>query len=152
MTRNQRKRTSSLNRKFVPQVVTTLLTATVAPFFVWPVEFFLPYPYVIEEIVKAVFIYSLINISDKPSKLKLAAIIGILFSFSESVLYSPNFFLTGSFFQLLIRFFMTSLLHSLTMVLLMLSTFINPKLLIIGLFLTIMTHYFYNLIVLSIIL
>ncbi|MBI5126873.1 PrsW family intramembrane metalloprotease [Candidatus Roizmanbacteria bacterium] len=124
------------------------LMALMAPFLVWPIEYFLPYPYLIEELVKVVFILFILKIPGKMKQIKLAAMIGILFSLSETILYLFNFFMTDSLSPIYLRFILTAVLHSLTMITILMPTFVNKKLLPLGIIIAVLIHYLYNLFIL----
>lgn len=124
------------------------LMALMAPFLVFPIEFYLPYPHVVEEIPKAILVYFLLEVSNKKQSLKIAIILGVLFSVSETILYTFNFFMLTSLGPLIKRLILTSILHSLTIVVMLLIGMRNKKLLPFGLLLGIFIHYLYNLIVL----
>jgi hypothetical protein len=67
-----------------------------------------------------------------------------VFALSESVLYVFNIIQNGSFETLIVRLILTTLLHSGTLCLMLGTTYINKKLLPVGLILGIFIHYFYN--------
>lgn len=127
-------------------VITILLPlmALMAPFLVWPIEFYLPYPYIIEELVKVIFVLFIIKESKISKQIQLGLIIGVLFALSETVFYLFNFFQQTSLLPLILRLFLTSILHSLTIMVILISTFVNKKLLVFGLLFAILIHYLYN--------
>jgi len=120
------------------------LMALIAPFLVWPIEYFLPYPYLIEEIVKAILVFNIIFFVNKKNQLVIAATVGVLFSLSESVLYSFNFFPLNSIMPFFYRIFATTLLHSGTILIMLLFFSKSKKLFPIGLTVAILIHYLYN--------
>jgi RsiW-degrading membrane proteinase PrsW (M82 family) len=120
------------------------LMALMAPFLVWPIEYFLPYPYLIEEFIKAILVFNIIYFVNKQHQLMIAAIIGILFSLSETVLYSFNFFPLNSIMPFFYRIFATTLLHSGTILIMLLFSIKSKKLFPIGLTVAILIHYLYN--------
>lgn len=122
------------------------LMALMAPFLVALIEWFLPYPHLVEELVKAGLVFSILSIKPNSQQLKLAVLMGFLFAVSETVLYSLNFFLLDSFFPLVLRLGLTTGLHVATMLCLLLPTFINRRLIYLGLLLAIILHYGYNLV------
>ncbi|KKP72455.1 MAG: hypothetical protein UR68_C0015G0016 [Candidatus Roizmanbacteria bacterium GW2011_GWA2_35_19] len=131
-------------------VITILLplVALIAPFLVFLIEFYLPYPHFVEEIIKAIFIYFIIQIPSFNTKIKLTLIVGISFALSETVFYLFNFFMLDSIAPLFLRLILTALLHSTTMIVMLLSTFINKRFLLLGMILSVLIHYFYNMVVL----
>ena len=60
------------------------LFAAIAPFLIWPIEFVLPYPHIIEELVKAILVWW-----GKPTA-KTALLSGAVFALSEAVFYLFN--------------------------------------------------------------
>jgi len=66
-----------------------ILYSLVGPFLLWPLEYFLPYPYIIEELFK-VFVVKFTN-----SNAKSYILAGILFALTETILYSFNINLFG---------------------------------------------------------
>lgn len=109
----------------------TPLFAVIAPFIVWPIEYFFPYPFIVEELAKAV----LVRIN-KPTYTE-AILAGFLFAFSESVFYLINILETGNFETYMLRLALTAPLHILTIL-------IIKKNFQLGLPLAMTIHYFYN--------
>lgn len=105
------------------------LFAAIAPFVVWPIELILPYPHLIEEIVKAVLVWC------GHPKATTAVLIGAVFAFSEAVFYlfnSPS---------ALSRLVYTIPLHSSTFLILALS---RRRFFPLGLAAAILIHWLYN--------
>ena len=91
------------------------LFALIAPFIVWPIEFILPYPHVVEEIVKGFLVYLILDVKETSVKIKTAIAVGILFSLSETVLYVFNFYTVGYLPFFFKRLLYTIPLHTITM-------------------------------------
>lgn len=123
----------------------TPLAAAILPFIIWPIELLLPYPYIIEEIAKGILVLFVINLPDKSTQIKLVLASAILFTLSETVLYILNISLVGDLSTLLTRFILTNLLHSLTMLIILISAFKNKWLMLAGVAAAMSLHYFYNL-------
>jgi RsiW-degrading membrane proteinase PrsW (M82 family) len=123
----------------------TPLFALIAPFVVWPIELILPYPHVIEELAKAVLVFTLLDLPDRLEKIKLAVLIGVLFAFSESVLYLFNIQLVGNVQTYFVRLLVTIPLHVITTLIILLPSLKNKKLIIVGVILASLVHYFFNL-------
>lgn len=121
------------------------LMALMAPFLVLIIETVFPYPHIVEELVKALLVWQVLTINNKKQQLKLTVSLGILFALSETVLYLMNFFLLSSPTPLLSRLVLTSTLHAVTMLVMLLSSFINKRFFIVGLILAMLIHYSYNL-------
>ncbi len=122
--------------------------ALIGPFFIWPIEQILPYPYLVEELFKALAILFLpLKQLERNTAIKLAVVFGFLFAFSESVFYFINILSTGSPENLFLRNVFTMPLHVLTTLVLMLAAKKGLKTLIAGLGVAILIHYFFNLVV-----
>ena len=122
----------------------TPLLALIAPFIVWPIELILPYPHVIEELAKAFLVYTLLDLPDRLTKIKLAILIGILFAFSESVLFLFNIQMVGNIQTYFLRLLVTIPLHVVTTIIILLPALKNKKLIIVGVILASLVHYFFN--------
>lgn len=125
----------------------TPLAAAITPFIIWPIELFLPFPYIIEEIAKGILVLFVINLPDKSTQIKLVLASAAIFTLSETVLYSLNIALVGDLSTLLTRFILTNLLHSLTMLIILISSFKHKWLMPTGVAAAVLIHYFYNLII-----
>lgn len=112
------------------------LLALAAPFLLWPVELYLPYPYVLEELVKAGLVWLVIRDKHHQPQLLIAIAIGAAFAFSESVLYIFNFNPW--------RVVLAPLLHITTTLIIYFSYRINRKLLFLGVLLAGLVHFLYN--------
>lgn len=123
----------------------TPLLALIAPFVVWPIELLLPYPHIIEELAKAVLVFTLLDLPERLTKIKLAILIGVLFAFSESVLYLFNIQLVGSIQTYFVRLLVTTPLHVITTLIILLPALKNKKLIIVGVLLASLVHYLFNL-------
>jgi len=126
----------------------TPLFAIAAPFLVWPIEYYLPYPFVVEEIVKGLLV--LLILKDHFSKSKsitLAVIAGALFAFSESVFYLINIFSTGNGNALFLRILLTTPLHIITTLIIMLFGLKKRSYIVFGVIVSGIVHYIFNLLV-----
>jgi RsiW-degrading membrane proteinase PrsW (M82 family) len=117
--------------------------ASVLPFFCWVVESVLPYPYIVEEFAK--FLLVIFVIGNKANVWQKAIVAGILFALTEMVFYSFNYLSTGNVSVVLTRLGLTTALHTLTYLVIVISYSWNKKLIILGLVIAILIHYFYNL-------
>lgn len=127
------------------------LLATIAPFLLWPVEIFFPYPHIIEEIAKAIIIFFLLKSPSTRQKIYGAVLVGFLFAFSEDVLYMLNIFSTGNFQTLILRFVLTMPMHIVTSVVILTSAIIDKRLIFLGIILAGFIHYFFNIYVSSLV-
>lgn len=118
--------------------------AAIAPFLLWPVEIFLPYPHFVEELAKLFLVWNIEKSLPLSKKLLLAALIGLLFSLSEGVLYTLNIYPTLDTGLLLLRLLLPTALHVSTSLILCFSANINRKFFPLGLALSILIHYLFN--------
>lgn len=139
----------SQKKDYVFVAVFLFLLALISPLVLIPVEKYLPYPFIIEEITKAFFVILILGIFSNFFQIKLATFIAFIFSFSESLFYLSNFIeirdLSG-FFQ---RFFLTACLHILTILIIIIPSQKNRYLLIPALLVAIIVHFYYNQIILT---
>lgn len=111
------------------------------PFFLWPLEFYFPYPHIIEELFKAGVVLFILKNS---KNYYLTALSGIIFAFSETVFYLPNIYSVGGLNTLGLRLITTTLLHTSTL-LLMHFTYNKGKLAFtLGILTSILIHFAYN--------
>jgi hypothetical protein len=121
-----------------------VLFSALTPFLVWPIEQLLPYPYVIEEIFKSALI-----LGDKKFRgrffgpISSALFIAIPFSFTESIFYLTNVYLTNPM-NLLTRLLIGTSLHFVTTLIQSLFINRNIKLAPLGLVGAGLIHYFLN--------
>ena len=125
--------------------VTTLLVALFLPFPLWLAEQVVPYPYIVEELAKAVLIYFVFKeeISVK-HKLLLSISVGALFGLSETMLYVFNYFQSGGLESFLLRLAVTIPFHGLSGLIIALPGVKNRNLIILGGVLAIIYHFLYN--------
>jgi len=121
------------------------LFALGAPLLAWPLEVLLPYPALIEEPLKALIIFIGIDPrSTATSRMRLAAIVGVLFAFSESVLYLFSFLQFGVFFRFPQRLLYTIPLHVLTSLLIALPSPSWRRIVAFGIPPAMLIHFLYN--------
>lgn len=128
-------------------IVIALLISLSAPLLLLPVEKLLPYPYVIEELLKLIIV-SLIYQSAKDKKVELSKwviIAAMLFAVSESIFYLVNIFALGNFSLFPQRLLLTGTLHLGTFLILYRVIRENYFWLAGGITASILIHYFYNL-------
>lgn len=129
----------------MPQYIILLpLFALIAPFVLWPIELFLPFPHIIEELLKALCVFLLLPLPSRKNQFLLALLVGGLFSISESILYVFNLILVGTVHTVFLRLLCTTLLHIGTLVLMLSLSTINKRLLFVGVILSILVHFWYN--------
>lgn len=111
------------------------------PYLLLPIEYFLPFPYLIEELAKLPLVSSQRHLSLK-TRLFFAVLLGICFSLSESILYllNPLFFQNPTLF--LQRLLLTTPLHSSSLLILTLTK--SKHLIWLGLVTNICLHFSFN--------
>lgn len=115
-----------------------ILYSLFGPFLVWPFEYLLPNPHIIEELFK----YIVVKWTN--GNLKSYIYGGIVFALSETVLYSININASGNINLILVRFILTSLLHSTTFVIIYYFSKKKGFLKLTGLVFAILIHFLYN--------
>lgn len=91
------------------------MAAAFLPFLVWPVEWLLPYPAVIEEVAKGILVWQILERVPDSSQRSMVLASGILFGGSEMLLYTVNAILLGSLGALVLRVLLTMPMHVLTL-------------------------------------
>ncbi|OGM14286.1 hypothetical protein A3A76_00205 [Candidatus Woesebacteria bacterium RIFCSPLOWO2_01_FULL_39_23] len=122
-----------------------LLSVLFLPFVLWPVEKLLPFPFLVEELVKVIYILLIIK-EEEATKERLisATVVGVLFALSESFFFLLNIQAVGTPSTLVTRLVLTLPLHVVTTVLIMLPTLLNKKLIILGFILAATLHFLFN--------
>lgn len=118
------------------------LIALMVPFLLWPIEQWLPYPAVIEELTKLGLV--LLIIKNAPTKIQPAMVlsVGILFAASETLLYIVNAVHYGNLGVLGWRMMLTVPMHLATFMIL--YTAVKMKLWWAGLAIAILIHWSFN--------
>ena len=122
------------------------LIAAFTPFLLYPIELLLPYPYLIEEVAILILILPLLKESTS-TQVKMAIVIGILFTFSESVLYTFNMAAVGTPATLILRIATTGILHVATPLLMILGYHLFKRGIIVGFIFAVIVHYIFNFLV-----
>lgn len=123
-----------------------ILFAAILPFFLWPIEMLLPYPFIVEELAKALLVYwILVSVSGKSTQIKIAILVGVLFSFSESILYLVNILQVGNGWTIVQRLLLTTPLHVITILIMLFFGMWKKTYLILGVLLAMLLHYWFNL-------
>ncbi len=126
------------------------LFAAVTPFILWPIEIIIPAPYIIEEIAKLILIFPLLAEKSVARKIRFTILIGMIFAFSEAVLYLFNISLVGNIGTFFERLMFTIPLHTLTALTILIPSLYGKRLVFAGLIAAIIIHYFYNVLIASI--
>jgi hypothetical protein len=72
------------------RAVGVTLLALFLPFILWPIEWYLPYPAIIEEVAKLMIVVMIVRFGSKQLQVPLVLGAGILFAASETLLYVIN--------------------------------------------------------------
>jgi len=114
-----------------------VLYSLFGPFLIWPVEHFLPYPYIIEELFKALVVFF---VHERSAKIFIMA--GVVFALTET--YSLNINAFGHLSLIFVRLITSSILHSLTFLIIYWSSIKSKKLIPLGFALSVLIHFVYN--------
>ena len=120
------------------------LIALIGPIVLIPIEKVLPYPYILEEIVKVIMVFLILSTTGKIFQIKLATFAGFFFALSENIFYlsSPNLYTSPDIF--LKRFFLVSLLHIITILAILIPSQKYRFLILPATLIAMFIHYFYN--------
>ena len=119
------------------------LAAAILPFVLWLVELVLPFPAVVEELAKAGLVLA-VSRWQRWTGLGVIVAAGIVFSFSETVLYSFNLLTVGDSSTFLTRLLLTTSLHTGTMVIMWLFVQFDRRLIVLGFIVAVALHAWYN--------
>lgn len=115
-----------------------LLLSFASPLLLMPIEYFLPYPHIVEELTKMLIVRM------TKGTLLTTVIAGVLFSVSESMFYLMNILEVGDISRFPLRLITVGSMHTITFCI----HFIGRKGGKIGILLafgvTVMIHYWYN--------
>lgn len=128
------------------ELIFALLIALSSPLPLLIVERFLPYPAIIEEVVKLIFVSLIISSSRKKLQYPYAFVVlaGLLFTFSESMFYLMNYFATSQVERFLTRMSLTGTMHVATCVVLYTFGLRGKFATVIGLMCAIAIHALFN--------
>lgn len=122
-----------------------VLFGAILPLLLWPIETFLPYPAVIEELAKAVLVYWILtSVAGKRAQIQTTILAGAAFAFSESMLYLFNILLVGTAWTFFLRLLLTIPLNIITMLVMLLLGLWKRWLLVLGLLAAMLLHYVFN--------
>ncbi|HLD51553.1 hypothetical protein A3K34_04255 [candidate division WWE3 bacterium RIFOXYC1_FULL_40_10] len=120
--------------------------SVIFPFLLLPVEKVLPYPYLVEELAKLVLIAGLFY-RNKDRSIKWVLIFGVLFTLSETVLFSMNLWALGTVYLLLPKFLGLVTLHCGTLTIMWNSFRKGIYWVVPGICLSIFIHFVFNLVI-----
>jgi hypothetical protein len=129
-------------------IETLPLFALAAPFIIWPIETFLPYPYIVEELFKLFFVFN-INKEEKhfEFKIKFTVLVCALFGVSESIFYLFDIFISGSILDFIERLLITVPMHIITGLVMILGINKGKIGLVIGFISAVCIHFIFNLLI-----
>lgn len=123
-----------------------LIISLIAPPILYFIEKILPYPYLLEELLKYFLVRSLFRCPYSSfSPLKTVVALALVFSFSENILYLPEIISSGKFYLFYFRLLFDGFLHLATFLLLFFGQTKNRLLGIMSLVIAIIVHYLFNL-------
>ena len=127
-------------------VILVLLFSLAAPLPLLVVEKFLPYPFVVEELIKLIFVLILISEEKKLKKnlFPVVVICGILFSISESIFYLLNILALQTYSVFFERIIFTGIVHISTFIIILFFARKKKYWWILGFMIAIIIHFLYN--------
>ena len=126
-------------------MVVLIIVGLVSPFILILIVKFTGFSEIVEEIFKALIVYFLIlRLYSFRQKIGAGFIFGLLFALSESFLYLNNIFQIGEFAIFWQRLFLTTLMHILTVLVVLFSGLKSKKYIIFGIVCAIIIHLFFN--------
>lgn len=132
------------NNESTPLIVLIIISSLIAPLILMPFGSFLPFPYILEEIAKAIILIFILKIPGVATQSKIVIASALLFSLSESLFFFANAFAGGYSVLFTEKLITTFSLHTTTFLILYLPTLINKRLLIITLPIAIYIHFLFN--------
>lgn len=132
-------------------IILVLLFSLVAPLPLLIIEKFIPYPFIVEEVLNLILVLVLLNTKTKIKQNVLPFVIlsGILFTISESIFYLSNILASQSslivFFQ---RLFLTGTLHVGTLLILFFFMTKKTRWWILGFMIAVLIHFLFNYLIL----
>lgn len=133
-----------------PAIILVLLVALISPLPIFLLEKFLPYPYIIEELLKAALVLIIIRRPKKTTQIKTILLAAFLFALSENIFYLANFIDGQSLNTFGQRFLLATALHIFTAMIIFFPAQRKRAFIFLGLILAMLIHYFYNQAVLTI--
>ncbi|MBM3284180.1 PrsW family intramembrane metalloprotease [Candidatus Gottesmanbacteria bacterium] len=132
----------------LPVIFFVSLAALVLPLVLIPVEKFVPYPCVIEELAKAALILIILRLGNFNIRLEITLLATLLFSLSENIFYLPNFMIDGMLYSFWQRLILTTILHVSTGLIILLPCQKNRRLIFPATLAAMLVHFLYNYLIL----
>lgn len=129
---------------YVSVVILILIFSLISPVLIIPIAKLLPYPYIVEEVFKAIVVLMVLKVSKVSLHWKLLIISGLVFSLSESILYLGSVFGNGHSLLFAKKLLSTTFLHVVTLFIIYTPTLINRRLIGLGLLLAMYIHFLFN--------
>jgi len=121
-----------------------IVCSVFAPMVLLVVETLFPYPYVFEELTKYILVSLLLKTGRGNTIYYIVLFGGVLFAFSESMLYLTNIFVKGMYVFFPMRIVFTSILHSGSMVMMCFGIKKGKYSGVLVLIISVILHYLYN--------
>ena len=120
-----------------------------SPFLLWPIEHFLPYPYIIEELFKLSCIiifqhYGSLKRFNLNKKIIFSITFALLFTLTESILYLMNLFMLNQLNLFPKRLILTGSMHTLSIIFITIGVQKSWFWRIILFGSAVLLHYYYN--------
>ena len=137
---------AKINQFFIaPKIIFIVLAGLILPLFLIPLINFTGYSEIVEEIAKAgVVLFLILKLPNHKARILAGVTFGFLFGVSENIFYLNNIFQLGDFSIFWQRFIWTVPMHIITVLIILLPTLKNKKLIILGLFGAIIIHLLFN--------
>lgn len=136
--------TDSLTKTLINKTL-IIIFGLILPFLLIIVVRFTGYSEIIEEVAKAIMVFTLImTLPSLRERLLFGILFGFLFGLSENMFYLRNIFELGDFNIFLKRFIWTLPMHIITVLILALSASAKKWLILFGLILAIILHILFN--------
>lgn len=129
---------------YVSVVILILIFSLISPVLIIPIAKLLPYPYIVEEVFKAIVVLMVLKVSKVSLHWKLLVISGLVFSLSESILYLGSVFGNGHSLLFAKKLLSTTFLHVATLFIIYTPTLINRRLIGLSLPLAMYIHFLFN--------
>jgi hypothetical protein len=134
----------SVTTNWASNLLLIIALSLVMPLLLLPLETLFPFPYIFEEIAKAVLVLLIINQSRTSRQIILLVLSGFFFSLSEGVLFLGHAFSRGNPTLFFPTFFSILVVHSLTLSVIYFPTHIKREFIFLGLIAAILIHYHFN--------
>lgn len=124
-------------------ILETFFLSTFSPFALFFLEKIFPYPYLVEELTKSLFIFYL-NSRKIKKEFLMVIIFSLGFTFSEAIIYLNQILFNNDIFLFFFRIFLTGFLHFFTLLIIYFFSKFENFFVVFGLILAVIFHYYFN--------